>query len=88
MNEALENCEKGFGAARTQEEKVEIRGLRWKVLKFIVAIHLQKEKFESVIKCVKVLRDYAEGGDDHPSLSVLTMKAWLGLGRHYKAEQE
>lgn len=88
MNEALENCEKGFGAARTREEKVEIRGLRWKVLRFIAAIHLQKEEFESVVKCVKVLRDSAEGGDDHPSLSVLAMKAWLGLGRHGEAEKE
>jgi len=88
MNEALENCEKGFGAARTREEKVEIRGLRWKVLRFIAAIHLQKEEFESVVKCVKVLRDSAEGGDDHPSLSVLAMKAWLGLGRHVEAEKE
>ncbi|XP_061368567.1 TPR repeat-containing protein ZIP4 [Gastrolobium bilobum] len=88
MNEALENCEKGFGVARTREDKVEIRGLRWKVLRFIAAIHLQKEEFESVIKCVKVLRDSADGGDDHPSLSVLAMKAWLGLGRHVEAERE
>ncbi|XP_058739979.1 TPR repeat-containing protein ZIP4-like [Vicia villosa] len=88
MNEALENCEKGYGASRTREEKVEIRGLRWKVLRFIAAIHLQKDEFESVIKCVKVLRDSAEGGDDHPSLSVLAMKAWLGLGRHNEAEKE
>lgn len=88
MNEALENCEKGFSAARAREDKVEIRGLRWKVLRFIAAIHLQKEEFESVIKCVKVLRDSAEGGDDHPSLSVLAMKAWLGLGRHGEAERE
>ncbi|KAH1199913.1 TPR repeat-containing protein ZIP4 [Glycine max] len=88
MNEALECCEKGFGAARTREEKVEIRGLRWKALRFIAAIHLQKEEFESVIKCVKVLRDSADGGDEHPSLSVLAMKAWLGLGRHGEAERE
>ncbi|KHN40512.1 Testis-expressed sequence 11 protein [Glycine soja] len=71
--EALESCEKGFGVARTREEKVEIRGLRWKALRFIAAIHLQKEEFESVIKCVKVLRDSADGGDEHPSLSVLAM---------------
>nr|KYP64136.1 Testis-expressed sequence 11 protein [Cajanus cajan] len=88
MNEALESCEKGFGVARTREEKVEIRALRWKSLRFIAAIHLQKEEFESVIKCVKVLRDCAEGGDEHPSLSVLAMKAWLGLGRHGEAERE
>ncbi|XP_057435848.1 TPR repeat-containing protein ZIP4 [Lotus japonicus] len=88
MNEALEGCEKGLGVARTREEKVEIRGLRWKVLRFIAAIHLQKEEYESVVKCVKVLRDSADGGDDHPSLSVLAMKAWLGLGRHVEAEKE
>ncbi|KAK7295235.1 hypothetical protein RJT34_18140 [Clitoria ternatea] len=88
MNEALENCERGFGVATTREEKVEIRGLRWKVLRFIGAIHLQKEEFENVIKCVKVLRDSADGGDDHPSLSVLAMKAWLGLGRYGEAEKE
>ncbi|KAL2330128.1 hypothetical protein Fmac_017709 [Flemingia macrophylla] len=88
MSEALECCEKGFGVARTREEKVEIRALRWKALRFIAAIHLQKEEFESVIKCVKVLRDCAEGGDGHPSLSVLAMKAWLGLGRHGEAERE
>ncbi|CAL0302872.1 unnamed protein product [Lupinus luteus] len=93
MNEALEVCEKGLSVARTQDEKLELKGLRWKVLRFIAAIHLQKEEFESVIKCVKVLRDGGggggdSGGDGHPSLSVLAMKAWLGLGRHVEAEKE
>jgi len=37
---------------------------------------------------VKVLRDSNDGGDEHPSLSVLAMKAWLGLGRHGEAERE
>ncbi|KAK7256348.1 hypothetical protein RIF29_29790 [Crotalaria pallida] len=93
MNEAMEICEKGLGVARTREEKMELKGLRWKVLRFIAAIHLQMEEFESVIKCVKVLRDGGGGGGDgggdgHPSLSVLAMKAWLGLGRHGEAEKE
>lgn len=86
--EALESCEKGFGVARTREEKVEIRGLSWKVLRFIAVIHLQKEEFESVIKCVKVLRESANGNDEHSSLLVLAMKAWLGLGRHGEAKKE
>ncbi|KAI9120079.1 hypothetical protein K1719_009048 [Acacia pycnantha] len=87
MNDALDICEKGFNAAKTREETTEFRGLRWKTLRFISAVHLQKEEFESVLKCVKVLRE-ADGGDDHPSLSVLAMKAWLGLGRHGEAEKE
>ncbi|XP_028752671.1 TPR repeat-containing protein ZIP4-like [Neltuma alba] len=87
MNDALDICEKGFSAAKTREETKEFRGLRWKTLRFISAVHLQKEEFDSVLKCVKVLRE-ADGGDDHPSLSVLAMKAWLGLGRHGEAEKE
>ncbi|XP_019451471.1 PREDICTED: TPR repeat-containing protein ZIP4 [Lupinus angustifolius] len=95
MNEALEVCEKGLSVSKTQEERLVLKGLRWKVLRFIAAIHLQKEEFESVIKCVKVLRDGGGGGggdngggDGHRSLSVLAMKAWLGLGRHVEAEKE
>lgn len=87
MNDALDICEKGFSAAKTREETKEFKGLRQKTLRFISAVHLQKEEFDSVLKCVKVLRE-ADGGDNHPSLSVLAMKAWLGLGRHGEAEKE
>lgn len=87
MNDALDTCEKGFSAAKTRAETIDFRGLRWKTLRFISAVHLQKEEFDSVLKCVKVLRE-ADGGDDHPSLSVLAMKAWLGLGRLGDAEKE
>ncbi|XP_047312503.1 uncharacterized protein LOC124915786 [Impatiens glandulifera] len=52
----------------------------------ITSCNSTKDEFDSVLKCVRVLRD--DGGDDHPSLSVLTMKAWLGLGRHGEAEKE
>ena len=41
-----------------------------------------------MIKCVKVLRESANGNDEHSSLSVLAMKAWLGLGRHGEAKKE
>ncbi|KAJ7950592.1 TPR repeat-containing protein ZIP4 [Quillaja saponaria] len=87
LNEALDMCEKGLGAARTREETAELKGLRTKTLRFISAVHLQKEEFDSVIKCVRVLRE-GDSGDHHPSLSVLAMKAWLGLGRYGDAEKE
>ncbi|GAV68384.1 SPO22 domain-containing protein [Cephalotus follicularis] len=88
MNEALDLCEKGCSAARTREETVELKGLRSKTLRFISAVHLQKGEFESVIKCVKVLREGGGGGDHHASLPVLALKAWLGLGRYSEAEKE
>ncbi|XWS31168.1 hypothetical protein CRYUN_Cryun23aG0053900 [Craigia yunnanensis] len=80
---------KGLSIARTREETVEIKELKSKTLRFISAVHLQNGEFESVIKCVKVLRENSgESGDHHASLPVLAMKAWLGLGRYSEAEKE
>lgn len=86
MNEALELCEKGLRIVKKTEETLGLKDLRAKTLRFIAAVHLQRDEFENVIKCVRVLRD--SGGDQHPSLSVLAMKAWLGLGRYGEAEKE
>lgn len=91
MSEALDLSEKGSGAARTREQIMELKELRSKSLRFISAVHLQKGEYESVIKCVKVLREGnggGDGGDQHASLPVLAMKAWLGLGRYGEAEKE
>ncbi|EOA12865.1 hypothetical protein CARUB_v10025833mg [Capsella rubella] len=91
MNEALDLCEKGLGTAKTREDTMEFTGMRIKTLRFISAVHLQKGEYESVIKCVKVLRNGgngSDGPDQHASLPVLAMKAWLGLGRHSEAEME
>ncbi|KAM1346009.1 hypothetical protein FF1_035320 [Malus domestica] len=88
MNEALDLYEKGLRVARTREEIMELKDLRSKTLRFISAVHLQMNEFESVIKCVRVLREGCESGDHHPSLSVLAMKGWLGLGKYAEAEKE
>ncbi|KAL4596831.1 hypothetical protein ACB092_12G191800 [Castanea dentata] len=80
MKEALDLCEKvGDG---------NLRELRWKTLRFISAVHLQKEEYESVIKCVRVLRQSEEEKNQHPSLPVMAVKAWLGLRRFGEAEKE
>ncbi|CAH8363139.1 unnamed protein product [Eruca vesicaria subsp. sativa] len=92
MNESLELCEKGMGTAKTREDTMEFTSMRIKTLRFISAVHLQKGEFESVIKCVKVLRNggngSSDGADQHASLPVLAMKAWLGLGKYSEAEKE
>jgi hypothetical protein len=84
MNESLDLCEKGLGS---RSSAVDLRELRAKTLRFISAVHLQKGEYESVIKCVRVLRDQS-GDRSHPSLPVLAVKAWLGLGRYGEAEKE
>nr|POE83943.1 tpr repeat-containing protein zip4 [Quercus suber] len=80
MKEALDLCEKvGDG---------NLRELRWKTLRFISAVHLQKEEYDSVIKCVRVLRQSDDEKNQHPSLPVMAVKAWLGLRRFGEAEKE
>ncbi|XP_057964477.1 TPR repeat-containing protein ZIP4 isoform X2 [Malania oleifera] len=86
MNEGLSLCERGLTAAGTRTEAVDLKGLRSKCLRFIAAVHLQGGEFDSVLKCVRVLRE--ESTDHHPCLFVLAMKAWLGLGRYEEAEKE
>ncbi|XP_074284045.1 TPR repeat-containing protein ZIP4 [Silene latifolia] len=90
MNEGLELCERGLRVVKKTEETLHLKCLRDKTLRFIAALHLQREEYESVIKCLRVLRDHSgiKSGDAHPSLSVLAMKAWLGLGRSSEAEKE
>ncbi|XP_015579696.2 TPR repeat-containing protein ZIP4 isoform X1 [Ricinus communis] len=89
LTEALDLCQKGSTVSRTREQTLELNELRSKTLRFISAVHLQKEEYESVLKCVRVLRGgEGEGGDHHASLAVLAMKAWLGLERYEEAEKE
>uniref|UniRef100_A0A803NGW6 Uncharacterized protein n=1 Tax=Cannabis sativa TaxID=3483 RepID=A0A803NGW6_CANSA len=80
MNEALDLYEKGLHAARTRECMLELKELKSKTLRFISTVHLQMGEFESVIKCVKALRE-GDNEDRHPSLPVLALKVWLGLRR-------
>ncbi|KAK1421769.1 hypothetical protein QVD17_24384 [Tagetes erecta] len=87
MSEALELCEKGLRNVKKAEETLGLKELRLKTLRFMAASHLQRDEFDSVLKCVRVLRN-GEKGEDHPSTCVLAMKAWLGLGRHGEAEKE
>nr|GMD28059.1 TPR repeat-containing protein ZIP4 [Ipomoea batatas] len=86
MNEALELCEKGLRIVKRTEETLALKELKSKTLRFMAASHLQRDEFESALKCVKFLRSGER--DQHPSLSVLAMKAWLGLSRFGEAEQE
>ncbi|KAK9159392.1 hypothetical protein Syun_005733 [Stephania yunnanensis] len=93
MNEALELCDKGMRIMSNGRQEADVlaalKVLEFKTLRFMAGAHLQGGEFESVLKCIRVLREGGGGeGDKHPSLPVLAMKAWLGLGRHSEAEKE
>ncbi|KAL5703248.1 hypothetical protein ACHQM5_028362 [Ranunculus cassubicifolius] len=87
MNEALDLCEKGIRIVRRPDDDgLALKTTKSKILRFMAAAHLQGQEFESVLKCIRVLRE--GGGDQHPCLPVLAMKGWLGLGRYAEAEKE
>ncbi|KAI4329920.1 hypothetical protein MLD38_028250 [Melastoma candidum] len=88
MNGALELCEKGLGTSWTRTDTADLHDIKLRSLRFIAAVHLQMEEFEGAIKCVRVLKEEEEEKYHHPSLPVLAMKAWLGLGKHSEAEKE
>ncbi|OVA11043.1 2-5-oligoadenylate synthetase [Macleaya cordata] len=88
MNEGLDLCEKGLRSCKRADENLELKNLRSKSLRFMAAANLQSEDFESVLKCIRVLRESGGGAEQHPCLPVLAMKSWLGLGKHREAEKE
>ncbi|KAI3882597.1 hypothetical protein MKW92_051849 [Papaver armeniacum] len=89
MNESLDLCDKGLRSCKRGDENLELKTLRSKSLRFMAAANLQCEDYESVLKCIRVLRDSSGGGgEQHPCLPVLAMKSWLGLGKHREAEKE
>ncbi|MCL7036104.1 hypothetical protein MKW94_004711 [Papaver nudicaule] len=88
MNESLDLCDKGLRCCKRGDDNLELKTLRSKSLRFIAAANLQCEDYESVLKCIRVLREGGGGGELHPCLPVLAMKSWLGLRKHREAEKE
>lgn len=59
--------------------------LKIKILRYLAAGHLQRENYESVMKCLAVLKSAPQ---QHPSTSYLALKALTGLSRYDEAEKE
>ncbi|KAH7300313.1 hypothetical protein KP509_24G056000 [Ceratopteris richardii] len=96
---AFEVCSDGISAVavanRDNKDDEDTRGkwgreisplnnTKFKILRFLAAGHLQNDNFESVLKCVDILKT----GPDHASTPFLAMKAYVGLKRFEEAEKE
>ncbi|CAM6095980.1 unnamed protein product [Calypogeia fissa] len=62
-----------------------IPDLKTKILRYLAGAHLQRENYESVLKCLAVLK---LAPTHHPSTSYFALKALAGLGRYEEAEKE
>ncbi|XP_057861908.2 TPR repeat-containing protein ZIP4 isoform X2 [Cryptomeria japonica] len=85
LNQAFEICSEAlFKGIGKPEERVLAKNLKLKTLRYLAAAHLQAENFESVLKCVAVLKEES----DHPTTPFLALKAYIGLGMREAAEKE
>lgn len=87
LNEALDLCEKGLGISKRPDHTVPLENLKARCLRFLAAERLQAADYEAVVKCVRVMRE-GFGKEEHPSVSFMSLKAWIGLGKFEEAERE
>lgn len=67
-----------------ESARASLSELKLQILRYLAAGHLQRENYESVLKCVAVLKL----APSHPSTNYLAVKALAGLCRHEEAEVE
>uniref|UniRef100_A0A0D6R254 Protein ZIP4 homolog n=1 Tax=Araucaria cunninghamii TaxID=56994 RepID=A0A0D6R254_ARACU len=85
LNEAFEICSEALvKAIGKPEERVLLENLKLKTLRYLAAAHLQGNSFQSVLKCVTVLKEKS----DHPTTPFLALKAYIGMGLPEEAEKE
>lgn len=85
LNQAFEICSEALVKCLAKsDERVLLENVRLKTLRYLAAAHLQVENFDSVLKCVAVLKDES----DHPTTPFLALKAYIGLGLSEDAEKE
>ena len=87
MNEALDLCEKGIEICKRPDQRLPLENLKLRCLRFLAAERLRAGDFEAVVKCVKVMRE-GSGKEEHPSVSFMSLKAWIGLGKFEEGERE
>jgi hypothetical protein len=96
LEQAFEICSEGITALQSSATKTvelsvgkegdsrPLNNLKLDILRFLAAGHLHNENFESVLKCVEMLKR----GPDHACIPYLALKAYLGLFRFEEAEKE
>ncbi|KAJ7563573.1 hypothetical protein O6H91_03G115400 [Diphasiastrum complanatum] len=84
MEQAFEICCESLNGEIEEGEKKALGSQRLRILRYLAAGHLQNGNFESVMKCVSILKN----ASDHPSTPFLAFKALAGLGRFLEAEKE
>uniref|UniRef100_A0A0D9YIH4 TPR repeat-containing protein ZIP4 n=1 Tax=Oryza glumipatula TaxID=40148 RepID=A0A0D9YIH4_9ORYZ len=98
FTEALDLCEKAaspssssprtppYGGATPKTPNLE--GLKRRCLRFLALERLQAQDYEGVLRCIRVSRASMGLEEEHPSIGVMAMRAWIGSGNMAEADKE
>jgi hypothetical protein len=89
LTEALDLCEKVASpsgcASPTTPNISELKG---RCLRFLAVERLQANDHEGTLRCIGVSRASIGLAEEHPSMGILAIRAWLGSGNMLEAERE
>uniref|UniRef100_J3L6M4 Protein ZIP4 homolog n=1 Tax=Oryza brachyantha TaxID=4533 RepID=J3L6M4_ORYBR len=98
FTEALDLCEKvaspsgasprtpPYGGAIPKTPNLE--GLKRRCLRFLALERLEAQDYEGVLRCIRVSRASLGLEEEHPSIGVMAMRAWIGSGNVAEADKE
>ncbi|KAL5220384.1 hypothetical protein ABZP36_025097 [Zizania latifolia] len=88
FTEALDLCEKAASPSGATPKTPNIEGLKGRCLRFLALERLGAQDYEGVLRCIRVSRSSMGLEEEHPSIGVMAMRAWIGSGNVAEAEKE
>ncbi|XP_047058871.1 TPR repeat-containing protein ZIP4 [Lolium rigidum] len=85
ITEALDLCDKLASHSGTTPNLNDLKG---RCFRFLAVERLQAKDHEGTIRCIRASRSSVGPAEEHPSVAILAIRAWLGSGNLLEAERE
>ncbi|XP_051227500.1 TPR repeat-containing protein ZIP4 [Lolium perenne] len=84
LTEALDLCDK----AASHSGAPNLNDLKGRCFRFLAVERLQAKDHEGTLRCIRASRSSVGPAEEHPSVAILAIRAWLGSGNLLEAERE
>lgn len=88
LTEALDLCEKAASPSSATPKAPNLDGLKGRCLRFLALERLEANDYEGVLRCIRISRASIGLAEEHPSIGLMALHAWLGSGNVAEAEKE
>uniref|UniRef100_A0ACD5VUT9 Uncharacterized protein n=1 Tax=Avena sativa TaxID=4498 RepID=A0ACD5VUT9_AVESA len=88
LTEALDLCDKLASPSGASPKTPNLNELKGRCFRFLAVERLQANDHEGTLRCIRVSRASIGLAEEHPSMGVLAIRAWLGSGNILEAERE